>query len=280
MSPADPGFNLSGRRAMVSLGALSKQKYCTYSCPFCYVESGFAPYQALVLPDIIKWLAENRCHFDIVYVSGDTDSFAPPRTELGIQLLEAIAELQVDLLFTTRMVFEEPHIVRLSQLAKRMRSENHLLFGCVSIAELHQPHLEPRPIPAPEYRTAQLRRFKDSGIVSVLAMRPFLPNISLNEYREILMTAGLASHIVLGEAWYVDPEGRLESRVLGDGRLDIYEHHKMDFDQNQQVWKVFRGEEIERMCANWSAEHGIPFFMRSAPAVSWARAEFLAIQDQ
>ena len=69
---------------MVSLGALNGQKNCPYSCAFCYMQDGFGKYPSVEISDIINFLAANKNKFNIIYISGDTDSFAPPRTEQGL----------------------------------------------------------------------------------------------------------------------------------------------------------------------------------------------------
>ena len=64
---------------MISLGPLTKFKYCPYNCAFCYVKSGFNKYPNFNINEIISYLKSNRKKYNIIYISGDTDSFAPPR---------------------------------------------------------------------------------------------------------------------------------------------------------------------------------------------------------
>src|SRR5205809_334951 len=113
-SLVDP-FDLRSGRAMVSLGPLSPKKYCTFSCPFCYVQSDFLSYASLSISEIVRWLRTQRNQFDIVYVSGDTDSFAPPRTDQGIDLLWAITQFDVDILFTTRALLSSQQLSELER---------------------------------------------------------------------------------------------------------------------------------------------------------------------
>ena len=93
-------------RAMVSLGPLNPRRYCTYRCPFCYVNGEFDRYANLGPEGVLVWLEDRRDQFNIVYVSGDTDSFAPPRTDEGLALLSQLTSLDVDILFTTRYAFQ------------------------------------------------------------------------------------------------------------------------------------------------------------------------------
>src|ERR1043166_5982383 len=163
----DNPFDIRDGRARVSLGPLSPKKYCTFSCPFCYVDAGFLPYANLTIDDTIAWLEGHRGKFDIIYVSGDTDSFAPPRMSEGIKLLERLTRFDVDLMFTTRAVFGTSYLTKIKQIRDDLGSHGRLLFGCTSIAQLHHQYLEPKPIPPPHARIAQLRSFKELGLVSV-----------------------------------------------------------------------------------------------------------------
>src|SRR5215216_5567135 len=103
----EPYF-LGLQRAMISLGPLTNRSFCTFRCRFCYVLGAYPRYANRSVDDIMDWLHTSRDQYDIVYVSGDTDSFAQPRTARAIELLWRLAELKVDVLFTTRHVFTGP----------------------------------------------------------------------------------------------------------------------------------------------------------------------------
>lgn len=272
-SPFSP-FEISNGRALVSLGPLSKRRSCTYGCGFCYVGPGFNQYPNWPNEDIVSYLNTRRKEFNIVYVSCDTDSFAPPRTKQGVDLLESLEQLGCDLLFTTRAVLDSANFTRLCELNQRMSVQGQKIFGCVSIPRLRSaPHLEPRPIPSPEARIEQLQHFKETGLVSVLAMRPFLPVIPTNEYIELVRLCQPFVDAVLGSTWYADTAGTLERRVLLGPTPDNihFTEGQMDFNQNGIAWKIYEGQEaraeIERFCAS----QGIPFFMRSKPMLDHLR---------
>lgn len=184
--PITSPFDVRDNRAMVSLGPLTSKRYCIYRCPFCYVNAGFASYASLNVQEIKNWLEHHRGAFDVIYISGDTDSFAHPRTDAGLALLRELLEFNVDLLFTTKAVFNVQQLNILSDISKSLAKREKLLFGCTSVAQLNFPHLEPHPIEPPLRRIEQLKIFKSLGIVSVLAMRPFLPIVPISEYLEIL----------------------------------------------------------------------------------------------
>lgn len=271
--PPETPFDIRENRALVSLGPLSPKKYCTYSCPFCYVNADFLSYVPLDRKEIVRWLSKRRREFDIVYVSGDTDSFAPPRAEEGIALLRDLSTLDVDVMFTTRTVFTPSQLDSLESISSNLRSAGHYLFGCGSVVQLNFRHLEPPPIPPSEQRLAQLCAFKRRGIVSVLAARPFLPNVPANETVQIVRAVEHCVDVVLGEVWYFDSGGKLEGQVY-QGKAPsgfVYIRGQMDFDINTAEWNIYEGTETRKSVEAFCQSAGIPFFMRSRPAVEWIR---------
>jgi hypothetical protein len=113
------------------------------------VQGPFPKYASASVEEIVDWLRDRRDQYDIVYISGDTDSFAQPRTDDGLNLIEALLGLDVDVLFTTRYVFSIEELERLGSIASRYRAQRLLLIGCISISQLHHPELEPHPIKSP-----------------------------------------------------------------------------------------------------------------------------------
>lgn len=268
------GFDIRNRRAMVSLGPLSPKRFCTYACAFCYVHVDFGSYPSLPVERIVEYLSERIEEFDIVYVSGDTDSLSPPRTEKGLELIDALAGLGTDVLFTTRAPLNETHLDRLALTNQRLKDQGKILFGCVSISRLRSaPHIEPKPVPTPERRLEVLRGLHERGIVSILAMRPFLPVIPTSEYIELAALAKPFVDVILGEVWYADKGGVLEKQVFGetDSSGTVFEEHKMDFDSNDADWKVWEGTDVRVSVEAFCANENIPFFMRSGPAIEYIR---------
>lgn len=268
----DIPFDIRDRRAMVSLGPLNETQYCTYMCPFCYVRAGFLSYRNLTITKILNWLEDHKSEFDIVYISGDTDSFAPPRTKTALELLEALLQLNKDVLFTTRAVLDEEDMNRLSDIAKMYNEKNLMLIGCVSITSWTTKGIESANVPSPEKRVEELRKFKDVGIVPILAMRPFIPTVPISDYQLILeKTLGLVD-VVLGESWYVDREGILEKRTLKNCKIESFTLCKMPFDDNDKIWKRYDGVDQETFCEEWCKQHNVLFFMRSLPAIKLLKA--------
>lgn len=269
-------FFIDDNRAMVSLGPLTKNKYCPYSCAFCYVKSGFVKYPNLEIDEIISWLIENKNKYNIVYISGDTDSFAPPRTNEAIKLLEEISKnIDVDITFTTRTLFTDNDIYKLKTISDNMKARNHKLIASISISRLSSASfIEPLPIPSPEKRIELLKKLKDNGLYTMLAVRPFLPIISSDEYLEIIKKCKDFADVVLGEVWYASDD--LIEAVCKD--VDVnkipFVDKKMDFDKGNKTWKCFEAKEIIDTISKYCSENDIKFYMRSYPAIEYIRNHY------
>lgn len=273
-------FYIENNRAMVSLGPLNSKKTCPYSCAFCYVQDGFVSYKQKNISEIIKFLVRHRAEYEIIYVSGDTDSFAVPRKKVGLSLLQGIAEtIDCDLLFTTRTVFDDEDVATLANVVKILKQKNKLLFACVSVTRYSDEveYLEPHPIPSPLERLQTLKKLHDIGAVTVLALRPFLPVVPINDYIAILQQAAGYTDIALGEVFYFVLGGKIEKRVFKQGiPKDVIielKTQKMDFNSNGENWSVWEGEKIEKRLREYCKMNNIVFSMRSGTAIAEYKAQ-------
>ena len=268
-------FYINSERAMVSLGPLNEKKYCTYSCAFCYVQDGFLKYKSMCVKDICDFLVANQEKYEIIYISGDTDSFAPPRTNQGLELLSCICDrMNKDVLFTTRMVFSSSQMDVILSANQKLKKKGKNLFACISITcPIEERSIEPIPIKTIDERVGQLALFKSSGIYSILAMRPFLPIYTLEQYRELVLKVNGKVDCILGEHWFFHQDDIIFSRVMQGRTVEKgnITSSKMDFDDNVSDWNLWYDEELEKDIQELCNQLSIPFYMRSAPAVKYLK---------
>ena len=268
-------FFLNGKRAMVSLGPLTDSRHCPYQCAFCYVQDGFNKYATLDEDEIMDFLKINRDNYHIIYISGDTDSFAAPRTNKALSLLKRMAfELDVDLLFTTRTTFKPEHYEVLRQIAEEQQRTNNALYACISITRYSDDvkYIEPAPIPSPDERIQTIINLKRIGATAVLALRPFLPVVDVNDYITIIDKPMGSVDIVLGECFYFIRDGKIYQRVFKDGYKEQWEKNtehgiSMGFDDNKLEWDVWDSMDYQEIVRKHCENHGIIFSMHSDDAI-------------
>lgn len=275
-------FFLNGKRAMISLGPLNEKQHCPYKCAFCYVQDGFSHYANLDIDSILAFLISHRKRYEIIYISGDTDSFAPPRTDIALDLLHRIShKLDVDMLFTTRTVFNSDQLTAIKSVADNQRKKRRRLYACISITRYSKnvAYIEPSPIPSPDDRIETLIKLKKAGATTVLTLRPFLPVVDVNDYITILAKSKEYVDIALGESFYFIPNGAIYKRVFPDGipelcKKDITHGNKMVFDTNDLDWDVWDSSAYEAVIRQYCDEHGIIFAMHSKDAIAEYETKF------
>ena len=275
--PETESFYVGDRRAMVSLGPLNGRSYCSYRCAFCYVnEKQFVRYDALTPDDVVSWLAARADDFDIVYVSGDTDSFARPRSAAGLLLLDRLGALGVDVLFTTRYVFTDAERDRLQGIAGDYAARSTRLIPCVSVAQLHHPDLEPRPVPDPRLRLEQLAWMASIGLPAVLAVRPLIPAVPPSEYVEIVAAGGECCSAVLASDLYADDGGVIQMNVEKATCTPMVAidqtRERLPFSRTSIPWRIVRHPEAESALQRYCQSKDLPFFMHSKAAVEYLRS--------
>ena len=268
-------FFINGERAMVSLGPLNDAVHCSYRCAFCYVLDEFISYASLDIERIITFLKKHRGEYNIIYVSGDTDSFAPPRTQNGLDLLRAIVdEIDCDLEFSSRMVFSASEYAQLEKIINDQKNKGYRFYAGVSITRYSEDtqYLEPKPIPSPNARIAHIKYMKKLGAITMLGLRPFLPIVNVDDYITILNKLHPDLDIALGECFYFIRNGKIQNRVFPNGisneiEKDIIRNQKMDFDDNKSLWDIWNSEKYEKIVAEHCKKLGVIFSMHSAKAI-------------
>ena len=268
-------FYIGNGRAMVSLGPLSNKAHCSYHCAFCYVQDGFSSYANMEIDDIVSFLRLYREQYSIIYVSGDTDSFAHPRTEKGLALISKIVDaIDCDLTFSTRNVFSEEQYDLLSSLINIQKNKGYRFISGTSITRIspETSYLEPAPIPSPEKRIQHIKKMKELGAITMLGLRPFLPVVNKTDYATILSKLKGYLDIALGESFYFIKDGCIQNRVFPNGIpqsiSDQLKHNqKMYFDNKTSLWEVWDSQEYEEYVSMICKELGIVFSMHSQDAL-------------
>jgi len=268
-------FYIDGHRAMVSLGPLTDHTYCPYRCAFCYVQDEFGSYVNLGLIEIIDFLVKNRDRYNIIYISGDTDSFAPPRAQQGIKLLgDIVKAVNCDLTFSTRSIFSDSEYEQLSEIIKEHQKSGYKFIAGSSITRYSASttYLEPYPIPSPDERIQHIKKMKQLGAITMLGLRPFLPIVNMNDYAIILDKLHPDLDIALGECFFFIRGGNIQRRVFPDGisadvEKNIVRNQVMDFDDNDFLWDIWNSTEYEKFVADHCAKLGIIFAMHSKEAL-------------
>lgn len=245
---------------------------CPYACLHCYT---FTPnYQVKGENSISKIVSSlEGKNPDVIYISGHKENFYEPNQglELGEKLFETY---HCDILMTTRNVFNQEELNRLSKLNTNMKSEGKDLFFCISIPALESyQKLENNPlIPNPYQRIQFLSEVYLKGIITFLTLKPLCPNefIPIEEILEIVERCKNYATVVLSSGIIVDIFilKRLKNFPTS---FDFQQAPLMECLENdlsvQYVDVSSELEKIQTLCS----QYGIPFFEHSMPAIEYIK---------
>jgi DNA repair photolyase len=203
-------MSLEEKRQFVSFGGP-----CAFSCNHCYTFSeGYNLANPVTVQDTVATLRGKK--FGIVYISGHRENFIDP--DEGLLLCETVFnEYNVDLLITTRNVFNSSQLLRLENLYKLMKRNRKKLFFCSSIpATSSYKKLEPCSlVPTPYERMNFLKDVYDLGIFTFLTIRPLCPDefIPVQEVLEIVDKCHSFSSAIISSGIFVNASilNRLQS---------------------------------------------------------------------
>ena len=245
---------------------------CPYACRHCYTyDSKYDWQQFNSIAEIIDDLKTKT--FDIVYVSGHRENFID--VDLGIELVQQIYHnFKCDILITSRNIFNEKQIEKISNLNQLMKKENKNLYFCISIPALTSyKKLEPSSvIPSSKKRMDFLKKISLNGICTMLTIKPLCPNqfIPTNEVLEIIKRCHQYSNIILASGIVVNDE------IISRMKTDI-----TDFKGTKNKLMACLNNEIEVVYVDVTKElkriktlcqkHAVPFFEHSLPAIEYLK---------
>lgn len=253
---------------MVSFG-----EKCALNCKFCYTfSSDFENYPKRNIYEIVKSLKEFPDQsYKTIYVSCDMESFI--NQSRATELIENLSTLNRSIHFTTRMNLTEATIGRLKKVNDYLMEKNLMLIPAISVSSFQNSiYFEPPPTPSPLERIETIKILHKNNFKVILALRPFLPIVNLNEYKEILDYTAEYVECILGGVFYFDQEGILENR-LGI-KISDYEISSLDFIENSKLWKIYKGTREKDFIEQYCKQLNKNFFMSSTPAINWIKSKY------
>ena len=138
---------------------------------------------------------------------------------------------------------------------------------------LDNAYLEPDPIPTPDERIKSLIDLKKLGCSTVLALRPFLPMVAIDEYLTILDKCKGSADIVLGEPYHFkDVDSKSFQRVFCNQPQDLNaKFSKLKVDTGNGIWQSWASSECENAIRQKCQQIGSIFSMSSEDAITQFR---------
>ncbi|MFH1207899.1 MAG: radical SAM protein [Patescibacteria group bacterium] len=163
------------------------QLSCPFNCRYCFVEDmnynqkRKVSYLSEKQFELIEHLPEE---INLIMLGCDTEFFQSRANSLTI--LERLASVEKDLSVITKLPLAPEFIDNLKKVDEKLRAHKNFLTFSVSIPCLDSAKVwEPR-VPDPQKRIQTLKYAHDSGIKTLLALRPLLPTLPDSEIEGIV----------------------------------------------------------------------------------------------
>lgn len=211
--------------------------------------------------EIVHSLSDKE--FDIIYISQSYENFIDQ--EKGLELCEKVYSCyKKDMFIITRSFLKDETIHRLKKMNADMKQNENQLFVATSLCadESYLLSENPEKCPTPDMRLSNLQRVYQSGIKTILMLRPIFPNniVPTKEYVNIVKRAKEYVGAVVSSG-LIGTERILAELKIDKNHIKVLEHGDFEYldniDRDRIVYLDVEKElkEIEPHCL----EIGIPF---------------------
>lgn len=163
------------------------QLRCPLDCRYCFVDDmnfnqqKHVSYLSEKQQELIEELPEN---VNLIMLGCDTEFFQSKRGALAV--LERLARQNRDISVITKLSLNREYISQLKEIDEKLRSHNNFLTFSISIPCWESAKVWEPKAPDPQSRAQTLKTAHQSGIQTLLALRPLLPTIPDEELKEII----------------------------------------------------------------------------------------------
>jgi len=261
----DIQFKVEQGRVLVPVG-----EACPFACKYCYTRGGEIGPSRATADEILRRLQtfadENA--FETIQFGYDGDPFARP--DRGITMLQRMAGMGKDINFSTKALMGERILRELVDVKRDMELTGNALsalvsFSCWDSARQVEPHT-----PTPEERMLTVKKLRDIGITTFIAVRPILPHVHDGEYERLVEEGMLAEcdGFVLGPL-YADDRGRFVTFIPAHVLKETPRRNVViPWSAHAPVWTRYEDENRLQLIMAKVIERGGRPFLSSAEAVA------------
>lgn len=190
------------------------QLSCPFGCRYCFVENinfNQIPNTAYLTSKQQELMSQLPPEITLIMLGCDTEFFQSKNSSLKI--LNQLCALNKDISVITKIALPENFLKQLKDIYLKLNTQGNILCFSISIPCLNSAiQWEPKT-PHPASRIHTLQQAHLSGLKTLVALRPLLPNISEEELEEIIY---LTKDYCIG--YYSGP---LYLKEIDDSLIDI-----------------------------------------------------------
>jgi DNA repair photolyase len=187
---------------------LATETECPFRCTYCFTR--FSQYTRQLTISSVEQEPSILDGIDAVYPACDDDLFAHSNAVL---VLRRAARLNRHLSVSTKARLSDVTLTQVKDVHREMLSKGKILkiavgFTCTQEIGTIEPGTAPY-----HARIALLKRLNDAGIHTNIVLKPLLPGIALDEFRELFADCAEYTNAVLIGDMYLDANDFSRPRV-------------------------------------------------------------------
>lgn len=250
------------------------QLSCPLECTYCFVNDMTTNQQkgvAYLTENQIELLKNLPEEINLIMLGCDTEFFQKKNHALDI--LRKISKFGKDISIVTKIPISQEIITEIKKIYDDMRTRNNILSVSISLPCISEKMLQKYEpvVPPPERRILTLKTLAETGIPTMLAIRPLLPDISDEELEEII---DLTKDFVIG--YYSGPlylnDDRI-TRLLPESMVEI-EAKQPSWMLDGNSYKVIEREGQMELLKNLVSSSGRQFFEGAAEGMKFVSQNF------
>lgn len=243
------------------------QLSCPLDCRYCFVDDlnfnqqKHVSYLSERQQELIDELPEN---VNLIMLGCDTEFFQSRKGALAV--LEKLARQNRDVSVITKLSLNQEFILQLREIDEKLKSHDNFLTFSTSIPCWESAKVWEPKAPDPQSRTRTLKLVNQSGIRTLLALRPLLPTIPDEELREVIDRT-----VQYTDGYYSGPlylkeldEELIPANIRPDLIIEHLQPHWMP--EGNMFYKIEKSGQME-VLKNIVNSHGKEFYEGAAEAI-------------
>lgn len=237
---------------------IDKERILTYSklscpleCSYCFVDemnTEQSKHVAYLTENQLQLLEQLPKEITLIMLGCDTEFFQ--NKEESLKILKRLSSVGRDLSVITKLHLKKDFIDQLRDIDIGMRRNGNILGFSVSLPITHSFKRWEPVAPDPIKRIETLKYAHDSGLVTMVAMRPLLPTVTDEELEHIVeQTKDIADAYYSGPLYLKNPEGGLlsKSELAGLQVEELQPHWMLDGNKYFKIVKPGQMEKLEQL---------------------------------
>lgn len=247
------------------------QLSCPLDCRYCFVEDmNFNQKRdvAYLTEKQFELLGQLPEQIDTIMLGCDTEFFQSKKDSL--EVLEKLSDLNKDISVVTKLSLPKDFIKKLKGIDIKLNQHNNFLsfsmsFPCLDSAKEWEPK-----VPSPESRIETLKIAYETGIKTMVAIRPLLPTVSDKELKQIVeLTEDYCNGYYSGPLYLKNLDHPiLAKEVLADLKVEELQPHWMP--EGNIFYKIEKEGQMD-LLKNIIQEYGKPLFEGAAEGIKYLK---------